>query len=257
LIARTSVSYPAATGLRRTEGFTWAEASLTSFIDTVLNGTKTGSHAPYAISSQPPTSLGSLQARVKQGNLDILLVLERLPNQALRFTYDTHASSTSDPNLQTALFGASTGGFIQQFASVSIPFYLLFLVYLLLAFFLYATLYAGLGALVKRPEEVQSATMLPTLLVVSGYLLFFVTVATPDATLTKVLSYIPIWSPVLMLMRLAVGTVAWWEIVMTIALMLLTILVNIWFAARLYRLGVLLYGQRPSFSTLMKLLGLS
>jgi ABC-type Na+ efflux pump permease subunit len=44
---------------------------------------------------------------------------------------------------------------------------------------------------------------------------------------------------------------------MTIALMLLTILVNIWFAARLYRLGVLLYGQRPSFSTLMKLLGLS
>ena len=99
----------------------------------------------------------------------------------------------------------------------------------------------------------QSATILPTLLVVSGYLLFFVTVSAPDATSTKVLSYIPSWSPVLMLMHLAVGTVAWWEIVLTIALMLVTILVDIWFAARLYRLGVLMYGQRPSLTTLVRL----
>jgi ABC-2 type transport system permease protein len=361
------------------------EAGVTSLINTALNGTKTGSRAPYAISSQPQTSLSSLQSQVKQGNLDILLVLERLPNQALRFTYDTDASSPNDTNLptiqalvqqlnvldvahrlgltssqlsslfappdvavvytqgtgptsastaeillalagaillfvsvatyggivaagvaeekssrvmeilvnaatpfqllagkilgigaacltqmgsvvvvgigalllqlplQTALFGASTGGFVQHFTSVSIPFYLLFLVYLLLAFFLYATVYAGLGALVKRQEEVQSATMLPTLLILSGYLLFFLTVSAPDATWTKVLSYIPFWTPVLMLMRLAVGTVAWWEIVMTIALMLLTILAGIWFAARLYRLGVLLYGQRPGLGQLMNL----
>jgi ABC-2 type transport system permease protein len=60
-----------------------------------------------------------------------------------------------------------------------------------------------------------------------------------------------------MLMRVAIGTVTWWEIVLTIGLMLLTTLAGIWFAARLYRLGVLLYGQRPSLSTVMKLLGLS
>ena len=56
-----------------------------------------------------------------------------------------------------------------------------------------------------------------------------------------------------MLVRLALGTVAWWEIVVTIALMLLTILASIWFAARLYRLGVLLYGQRPGLASLVKL----
>jgi ABC-2 type transport system permease protein len=365
------------------------EATLTNFINTILNGTETGSHAPYVISSQPQAALSSLQAQVKQGNLDILLVLERLPNQGLRFTYATDSSSTNDSNLptiqalieqlnvldvahrlgltssqlsslfappdlavvypqgagstsastaetilalagailimititvnggviasgvaeekssrvmellvnaatpfqlmagkilgigaacltqmgsvvvvgivalllqpplQTALFGASTGGFIQQFTSVSIPFLLLFLVYVLLAFFLYATLYAGLGALVKRPEEVQSATVLPTVLIASSYLLFFLTVSMPDSTLTQVLSYVPFWSPILMLMRVAIGTVTWWEIVLTIGLMLLTTLAGIWFAARLYRLGVLLYGQRPSFSTLVKLLGLS
>jgi ABC-2 type transport system permease protein len=361
------------------------EAQLAAFINTTLNGTKTGSQAPYAISSQPQAALGSLQSQVKNGKLDMLLVLERLPNQDLRFTYDTNASSSNDTHLptiqalaqqlnvldvahrlgltssqlsslfappdlavvytqgtaptsgstadillalagaillfvsvgtyggivaagvaeeksgrvmeilvnaatpfqllvgkvlgigaacltqmgsvvvvgigglllqtplQAALFGASTGGFIQQFTSVSIPFYLLFLVYLLLAFFLYATLFAGLGALVKRQEEVQSATILPGLLTVSGYLLFFLAVSNPNADWVRGLSYIPFWSPILMLLRLAVGTVAWWEIVLTIALMLVTILACIWFAARLYRLGVLLYGQRPGLGQLVKL----
>ena len=136
---------------------------------------------------------------------------------------------------------------------VFIPFYLLFLLYFLLAFFLYATLFAGLASLVKRQEEVQSAIILPLLLLSCGYLLFFFTVATPDATLTKVLSYIPFWTPIFMLMRLAVGTVAWWEIVITVALMLVTILACTWFAARLYRYGVLMYGQRPSLGQMVKL----
>jgi ABC-2 type transport system permease protein len=68
-----------------------------------------------------------------------------------------------------------------------------------------------------------------------------------------VLSYIPFWTPMLMLMRLAVGTVAWWEIVVTIALMLVAILACTWFAARLYRMGVLMYGQKPSLGRVMKL----
>ena len=57
----------------------------------------------------------------------------------------------------------------------------------------------------------------------------------------------------LMLVRLALGTVAWWEVVLTIALMLLAILASTWFAARLYRLGVLMYGQRPGLGQLLKL----
>jgi ABC-2 type transport system permease protein len=155
--------------------------------------------------------------------------------------------------LQAALFGASAGGFSQYLTGVSIPFYLLFLVYILLAFFLYATLYAGLAAMVKRQDEVQNATILPTLLVVTGYLLFYVALASPNAALTKVLSYIPFFTPGLMLVRLAVGTVAWWEIVVTVALMLVAILACTWFAARLYRYGVLMYGQRPGLGQLLKL----
>jgi ABC-2 type transport system permease protein len=155
--------------------------------------------------------------------------------------------------LQAALFGASAAGFSQYLTTASIPFYLLFLLYFLLAFFLYATLFAGLASMVKRQEEVQSVIILPLLLLSCGYVLFFFTVATPDSTLTKVLSYIPFWTPIFMLMRLAVGTVAWWEIVVSVALMLVTILACTWFAARLYRFGVLMYGQRPSLGQIVKL----
>ena len=155
--------------------------------------------------------------------------------------------------LQAALFGANTGGFTQYLTGVSIPFYLLFLLYVLLAFFLYATLFAGFSTMVKRQEEVQSANMLPQLLMISGYLWFFYAVFNPDATFTKVLLYIPSWTPWVMMARLGRGTVAWWEIVVTIALMLLTILACIWFAARLYRYGVLMYGQKPGLGYLLRL----
>jgi ABC-2 type transport system permease protein len=155
--------------------------------------------------------------------------------------------------LQATLFGASAGSFSQYLTKVSIQFFLLFLVYILLAFFLYAALYAGLSAMVKRQDEVQNATILPTLLLVSGYLLFFLVAASPDATWAKVLSYFPFWTPTLMLVRIARGTVAWWEIVVTIGWMLVAILACTWFAARLYRLGVLMYGQRPGLSQLLKL----
>src|SRR5581483_613331 len=155
--------------------------------------------------------------------------------------------------LQAKLFGAPVGSFTQYLIGVSIPFYLLFLVYFLLAFFLYATLYAGLGAMVKRQEEVQSTIILPQMLMLSGYLLFFFVIIFPDAVVTKVLSYIPFWTPMLMMARIARGTVVWWEIIVTIVLMLVTICASIWFAARLYRHGVLMYGQRPGLRQLLKL----
>ena len=362
-----------------------SEAGLLSSIGSQLNGTNPPSPAPYAISGQPPTALDGLRNQVKQGTLDILLVLDRSPQGNLQILYDANADPNNDPNqstiqtlaldltffdtahrlgltsqetqrlatppdlivlhtrqsqptsespadyvlavvgvilifisiqvyaaivangvaeekssrvmeillnaatpnqllagkivgigaacltqmgcmvavgiaalllqtpLQTALFGASAAGFSQYLTAGSIPFYLLFLLYFLLAFFLYATLFAGLASLVKRQEEIQSMIILPLLLLSGGYVLFFFVVATPDATLTKVLSYIPFWTPIFMLMRLAVGTVAWWEIVLTVALMLVTIVACTWFAARLYRFGVLMYGQKPGFGQLLKL----
>ena len=155
--------------------------------------------------------------------------------------------------LQAALFGANTGGFVQYLSGVSIPFLILFLIYFLLAYFLYASMYAGLGALVKQQDEVQSVIQIPLFFLIVSVALIYLGAFAPDATLTRVLSYVPFWTPTLMLARLAQGTVAWWEVVVTILLMMATIAVCAWFAARLYRYGVLLYGQKPSLRQLARM----
>jgi ABC-2 type transport system permease protein len=156
--------------------------------------------------------------------------------------------------IQAALFGANAGNFISYLTGVSVPFYLFFLVYFLLDFFLYATISAGLGAMVKRQDEVQSVSVIPNLLIMSSFLVMYLGAFLPNATVVRILSYIPIFSPILMLVRLALGTVAWWEFVLTIGLMLVTILVLMVFAARLYRYGVLMYGQKPGLGQMVKMM---
>lgn len=155
--------------------------------------------------------------------------------------------------LQAAIFGSHAASFLPNLTSSSISFLLLLLIYFVLGFLLYATLYAGFSALVKRQEEVQSAVTLPMLLAVSAWIMVYVGVGFPDAPWLKVLSYVPFWTPTLMLVRIALGTVAWWEILLTIAITLVAIFACAWFAARLYRVGVLMYGQRPGLRQIMRL----
>jgi ABC-2 type transport system permease protein len=155
--------------------------------------------------------------------------------------------------LQAALFGANNGGISLNITGTSITFLLLLLIYFILGFLLYATLYAAAGALVKRQDEVQNAVAPLTYLLVFGYIISFFGVYTPNATWFKVISYVPFWTPTTMLVRIGVGGVAWWEIPMTIALMIVGIFVCAWISARIYRFGVLMYGQRPGLRQLAKL----
>jgi ABC-2 type transport system permease protein len=75
----------------------------------------------------------------------------------------------------------------------------------------------------------------------------------PDATWVKVISYVPFWTPTTMLMRIGVGSATWWEIALTIVLMIVAIFVCAVIGARIYRLGVLMYGQRPGLRQLFKM----
>ncbi len=77
------------------------DPALTAYIEKELNGTSTGNQAPYVITSQAASNLSTLQNQVKNGQLDILLVLDRATNQNLHFTYDTDASASNDNNQST------------------------------------------------------------------------------------------------------------------------------------------------------------
>ena len=154
--------------------------------------------------------------------------------------------------IEDALLGSTTGGLNLDITSSSITL-LLLLVYFILGFLLYASLFAAMGALVKRQEEVQNAVLLPMWLFLIGYLISFFGMSNPNAMWVKVVSFIPFWTPTTMLMRIAIGSVTWWEIALSIVLMIVAVFICTVISARIYRFGVLMYGQKPSMRQLMKL----
>lgn len=155
--------------------------------------------------------------------------------------------------LQALLFGSSSGGLNLDITDASVTMLLLLLIYFLLGFLLYATLFAAMGALIKRQEELQNIVQPVMWLFLIGYLVSFVGFSNPDAAWVKVISYIPFWTPTTMLMRIGMGNVAWWEVALTVGLMLAAIFLCAVISARIYRFGVLMYGQKPGLRQLAKL----
>ncbi len=155
--------------------------------------------------------------------------------------------------IKAALLGNNSSALNLNITGSSITLLLLLLVYFILGFLLYATLFAAMGALVKRQDEVQNAVQPLTWLFMIGYFVSFFGIYNPDATWVRVISYIPFWTPTTMLMRIGVGSATWWEIALTIVLMIVAIFVCAVIGARIYRLGVLMYGQRPGLRQLYKM----
>jgi ABC-2 type transport system permease protein len=113
-------------------------------------------------------------------------------------------------------------------------------------FMLYAILYAGLGSMASRQEEVQQVTGPMIFVAMIGYFAAFVGLNTPDAQWMQWLSWVPFFSPYLLIARAILDTVAPWEWLLAGALMLAFLAGALWVAARIYSAGVLLYGQRLS-----------
>jgi ABC-2 type transport system permease protein len=134
---------------------------------------------------------------------------------------------------------------------------LVLVVYGVLGFLLYAVLYAAAGSLVSRQEDVNSAVMPMTLVSLAGYM---IAVYTSTGLLDlrsdwlAVLSQIPFVSPFLMLNRFVAGQAQGWEVLLSIALLVVTIGGALWVAGRIYAAGVLIYGQRPSLRAIWRLM---
>lgn len=127
-----------------------------------------------------------------------------------------------------------------------------FVVFFLLGYFLYATLYLVVGAIVSSEEDGQQLQMPVTFSIVIPMALSSMVLRNPDGVFSTVMSLIPIFSPVLMFMRITIKQPPWWQIGLSIVLMTLTIFGIVWLAARIYRVGVLMYGKRPTLPELAK-----
>ena len=152
------------------------------------------------------------------------------------------------PIHQKALGGSASAPFSGLSPAVLAAFLILFL----LGFLFYALLYAALGSLVSRQEDVQSATSPLIMILTGGYLASLFAIQMINDTWVVILSYVPFFSPYLMLARVAGGHVQLWEFVMAVVISLASSAVLLFVAARIYSAGVLLYGQRVGLRQVFK-----
>jgi len=127
-----------------------------------------------------------------------------------------------------------------------------FVLFFIGGYLLYSSLYASVGAAVDNETDTQQF-MMPILvpLILAVYVGIFTVIEDPHGTVSVVFSYIPFTSPVVMLMRIPFG-VPIWEQLISLGLLIGTFMFTVWFAAKIYRVGILMYGKKPSYKDIYK-----
>jgi ABC-2 type transport system permease protein len=143
-----------------------------------------------------------------------------------------------------AKFGVSTMPF--ALPEISIGLALLLLLFFLLGFVFYSSLYAAVGASVNSEQEAQQAAQPMLILLVATAIFINPILINPTSTLSTVMSLLPFSAPIIMPLRLALGSVPWYELVISLVGVLLACWGATWLAARIYRVGLLMYGKRPT-----------
>jgi len=127
-----------------------------------------------------------------------------------------------------------------------------FVAFFLLGFAFYASLYAAIGAAVNTMQEAQNFIFPIIIPLILGLVCFPVILESPDGSLAVVLSLIPFLTPLLMFLRIVILTPPWWQIALSLVLMGAAIWGVLWLAGRIYRVGILMYGKKPTFPELMR-----
>jgi ABC-2 type transport system permease protein len=136
--------------------------------------------------------------------------------------------------------------------SLSLGTGLALLSFFVLGFIFYASLFAAVGAMVNSQEDVQQASMPVMLLLISSVVFMAPIMTNPGSALARTMSLLPFSAPILMPLRMTLVSVPWYEIVGALSGVVVACLLAIWVSARIYRVGLLMYGKRPSFSELAR-----
>ncbi len=190
------------------------------------------------VTSAKPTSMmfGKVLASCIAGFTQLVLVF----GSALLF-YNINKAQLSNP-------------IIASIFDMPVELFIYLLVFFVLGFLIYAFLYGAIGSTASKLEDINTSVLPITFLFIIAFfvVMFSMIGGSVDTVLMKVCSYIPFTSPMAMFTRICMSTVAWYEIFISIAILIgSTVGIGI-LSAKIYRVGVLLYGMPPKFSTIMK-----
>lgn len=127
-----------------------------------------------------------------------------------------------------------------------------FFIFFIGGYLLYSSLYAAIGAAVDNETDTQQF-MMPIMmpLILAVYVGGFTVLEDPHGTVATVFSYIPFTSPVVMLMRIPFGVPIWQQLI-SVVILYISFTGTVWFASKIYRVGILMYGKKPSYKEIFK-----
>jgi ABC-2 type transport system permease protein len=128
----------------------------------------------------------------------------------------------------------------------------LFLVFFLLGYFLYSAIFAAVGAISSTEQEARQAQMPVTLLLMVPYVSFIGIVNDPQSPLALWMTFIPFWSPIAVPVRWAAAPIPFAELLGSLAILAATVVGVTWVAARIYRVGILMTGKRPTLREIVR-----
>jgi ABC-2 type transport system permease protein len=146
---------------------------------------------------------------------------------------------------------AAMGGAGAHFP-LSLPMVLYFALFFLLGYLLYSAMYAAVGAAMPSEDEAQQWHLIVAMPIIVAIAIVFLIYREPSSTLSVVLSIIPFFAPILMFLRTVLQQPPLWQMALCIGLLVATIFLMLQACARIYRVGILMYGKRPTLPELMK-----
>ena len=127
-----------------------------------------------------------------------------------------------------------------------------FVLFFLGGYLLYASLFAAVSSVVEQQQDAQGLLMPIYALIIIPIMFIVFFVESPNSTLAIVLSMVPFFSPILMVVRVAVTEVPFWQVCLSYAILLATFFGAMWISSRIYRVGILMYGKKPNLKDLAR-----
>ena len=163
--------------------------------------------------------------------------------ESLQAMTDTTAVAEGPTGMDAVLGTLSSLNYTQLIVS--------FLLFFLFGYLLYASLFAAIGSAVENEADTQQLQLPVTIPLLLGFFIAFYAFRAPESTIVWWGSMIPFTSPIVMLARLPFG-VPMWELILSIGLLILTFFACAWASAKIYKVGILMYGKKSTFKDLWK-----
>ncbi len=147
---------------------------------------------------------------------------------------------------------SAAGSIMQAFTGVNLKLLILLLLFFLVGYIFYAALHAAIGSMVNSEQEAQQAALPVMFLLIGTFIFVQPILLDPTSTLAIVMSWLPFSSPIIMPLRMTVIEVPMVTLIGSLAVGVLACILVVWLAGRIYRVGMLMYGKRPSIGELIR-----